>query len=198
MNVSASDAHLSNSTGDALWEETGAVICVNNSQIKASEFSVLPSTGPACAGTATGGNAAAILGAALGASLLQFVRIRNAHETTPTKTLRLSSDMLLLHGQASANKFDVGKLRQYYSIVVNKQELSLGKMQPLRARELSDWGFHLRPLKSIALLALVKDYRLGLWARRPRILFLHLKSQQCARKGARRSARPRRWCCGSK
>jgi hypothetical protein len=125
VNVSASDAHLSNSTDDPLCAEIGAVICVNNSHIKASEFSVLPSTAPACAGTATDGNAAAVVGTGLGGLLLQLVRIRDAHETTPTKTLRLSSNMLPLHGQASANKSDVGKLWQYYSTVVNKQELSL-------------------------------------------------------------------------
>ena len=94
MNVSASDAHLSNSTDDPLCAEIGAVMCMNKAHIKASEFSVLPSTAPAFAGTATGGNAAAVVVAGLGGLLLQLARIRDAHETAPTKTLRLSSDML--------------------------------------------------------------------------------------------------------
>src|SRR5579863_7721479 len=52
-NVSASDAQVSNTTGDGLLFETGAVKSVNSRQIKRSEFSVFPSTAPALAGTAT-------------------------------------------------------------------------------------------------------------------------------------------------
>src|SRR3981189_457903 len=44
LNVSSSDAQVSKATGDALPPETGEVNCVNSSHMKASEFSVLPST----------------------------------------------------------------------------------------------------------------------------------------------------------
>ncbi|MCR6699828.1 MAG: hypothetical protein NVV68_01030 [Dokdonella sp.] len=52
-NVSASDAQVSNTTGAALPFSAGAANCVNSCQTNASEFSVLPSTAPARAGTAT-------------------------------------------------------------------------------------------------------------------------------------------------
>ncbi len=91
MNVSASDAHLSNSTDDPLWAEIGAVICVNSSHIKVSEFSVLPSTTPARAGTATATiGVETALAVDFGVSVLQLVRTRAAHTATTTITLRLN------------------------------------------------------------------------------------------------------------
>jgi len=52
-NVSLSEAHVSNVTGVGLAVVAGAANSVKSCQIKASEFSVLPSTAPALAGTAT-------------------------------------------------------------------------------------------------------------------------------------------------
>jgi hypothetical protein len=48
-----SEAHISNSTGDGCDSDTGATNFVNSRQMKASEFSVCPSTAPALAGTVT-------------------------------------------------------------------------------------------------------------------------------------------------
>ena len=115
MNVSASDAQVSNTTGFEDLGDTGAVNCVNIPQRKASEFSVWPSTAPACAGTATAGNAAAAVGAAVaagaavGASLLQLERIRDAHEATPTRTLRLSIDIFCSTVTLLAKESDLSK-----------------------------------------------------------------------------------------
>jgi hypothetical protein len=53
--VSASDAQVSNTTGDWLDVDAGAVNSVNSLQMKASEFSVVPFTAPALAGVATRG-----------------------------------------------------------------------------------------------------------------------------------------------
>ena len=52
-NVSSSEAQVSNITGDELPLDVGAANSVNSRQMKASEFSVVPSTAPALAGTAT-------------------------------------------------------------------------------------------------------------------------------------------------
>jgi len=52
-NVSASDAQVSNTTGEAFDSSTGVVNCVNNRQMNSSKFCVVPSTAPARAGTAT-------------------------------------------------------------------------------------------------------------------------------------------------
>src|SRR5271166_4536554 len=52
-NVSLSEAQVSKTAGDGLPLDTGATNSVNSRQIKASEFSVVPSTAPAFAGTAT-------------------------------------------------------------------------------------------------------------------------------------------------
>lgn len=51
--TSSCEAQVSNTTGDGCVTETGAANSVNRRQMKASEFSVFPSTAPACAGTAT-------------------------------------------------------------------------------------------------------------------------------------------------
>src|SRR5216684_6251836 len=46
-NVSSSEAQVSNTTGDGCDLDAGAANSVNLRQINASEFSVIPSTGPA-------------------------------------------------------------------------------------------------------------------------------------------------------
>src|SRR5689334_3381993 len=52
-NVSASDAQVSNTTGEACVRETGAANCVSSRQMNASECSLTPSTAPPLAGSAT-------------------------------------------------------------------------------------------------------------------------------------------------
>jgi hypothetical protein len=50
-NVSSSEAQVSNTTGDGRDLDAGAANSVNSRQMNASEFSVVPSTAPALAGT---------------------------------------------------------------------------------------------------------------------------------------------------
>ena len=52
-NVSSSEAQVSNTTGDGRDLKAGAANSVNSRQMNASEFSVVPSTAPAFAGTTT-------------------------------------------------------------------------------------------------------------------------------------------------